>query len=190
MLPKICSSAEVYGNCRGGPLDGVPLAGILGDQQAALFGQTCFHAGEAKNTYGTGCFMLTNTGEERVHSTKGLLTTVAYRLGDAPPVYALEGGVPVAGALVQWLRDNMGLIASAPEVEALASSVEDNGGVYFVPGAAHSIARPVRAHQPPPVLYCPRPTATQHFPVSSRPTGAVTPAASSLGSRATPRAPT
>jgi len=133
MLPAIRSSSEVYGTCAGGVLEGVPVAGILGDQQAALFGQTCFSAGEAKNTYGTGCFFLLNTGERRVHSTKGLLTTVAFRLGDSPPVYALEGGVAVAGALVQWLRDNLGLIHSAPEVEDLAKSVDSNGDVYFVP---------------------------------------------------------
>ena len=131
-LPKICSSSEVYATCRG-VLAGVPLAGMLGDQQAALFGQACLAPGEAKNTYGTGCFMLMNTGEEPFPSTSGLLTTLAYKLGDAPAVYALEGSIPIAGALVQWLRDNLGLISHASEVEALAASVPDNGDVYCVP---------------------------------------------------------
>lgn len=132
MLPEIRPSAEVYG--RGsGELDGVPIAGILGDQQAALFGQACFGVGEAKNTYGTGCFMLMNTGTEPVQSENGLLTTVAYQVGDQPAVFALEGSIAIAGALVQWLRDNLGIIESAPAVEALARSVEDNGDVYFVP---------------------------------------------------------
>ncbi len=112
---------------------GAPLAGILGDQQAALFGQTCFDPGEAKNTYGTGCFLLLNTGEHAVASSNGMLTTVGYQLEDRPAVYALEGSVAIAGAGVQWLRDNLGLIDTAPEVEALAASVDDNGGVYFVP---------------------------------------------------------
>ncbi len=132
MLPEIHSSSEVYGEGVG-PALGVPVAGILGDQQAALFGQACYDVGEAKNTYGTGCFMLLNTGEELVPSVSGLLTTVGYRLGDAPAVYALEGSIAIAGALVQWLRDNLGLIESAPDIEALAASVDDNGGVYFVP---------------------------------------------------------
>lgn len=132
MLPEIRSSSEVYGTGVG-PLAGVPIAGILGDQQAALFGQTCFDAGDAKNTYGTGCFMLLNTGAELVTSHSGLLTTVGYRLGDDPPVYALEGSIAIAGALVQWLRDNLGLIEDSAEVEALASTVADNGDVYFVP---------------------------------------------------------
>ncbi len=131
-LPRIVSSSEVYGSCRG-VLEGVPLAGILGDQQAALFGQACTEPGEAKNTYGTGCFMLLNTGTEIVSSTSGLLTTVAYKLGDEPAVYALEGSVAIAGALIQWLRDNLGIINSADEVEGLAHSVGDNGGVYVVP---------------------------------------------------------
>jgi glycerol kinase len=109
------------------------VAGDLGDQQAALFGQTCFAAGEAKNTYGTGCFMLLNTGERIVPSERGLLTTVAYRIGDKAPFYALEGSIAIAGALIQWLRDNLGMITSATEVEALAKTVDDNGGVYFVP---------------------------------------------------------
>jgi len=132
MLPEIRPSSEVYGPAVD-PLDGVPIAGILGDQQAALFGQTCFNVGEAKNTYGTGCFMLLNTGTEPVTSQNGLLTTVAYQVGSSPAVYALEGSIAIAGALVQWLRDNLEIIESAPEVEALARSVDDNGGVYFVP---------------------------------------------------------
>ncbi len=131
-LPEICSSSEVYGTCTG-ILDSVPLAGILGDQQAALFGQACLAPGEAKNTYGTGCFMLMNTGESPFPSNRGLLTTLGYKLGDAPAVYALEGSISIAGALVQWLRDNLGLISDAAEIEALAASVDDNGDVYFVP---------------------------------------------------------
>ncbi len=131
-LPEICSSSEVYGTCSG-VLAGVPLAGLLGDQQAALFGQACLAPGEAKNTYGTGCFMLMNTGTQPFPSTSGLLTTLAYKLGDAAPVYALEGSIPIAGALVQWLRDNLGLIQHAAEIEALAASVADNGDVYCVP---------------------------------------------------------
>jgi glycerol kinase len=131
-LPEIRSSSEVYGMC-GGLLEGVPLAGILGDQQAALFGQACLAPGEAKNTYGTGCFMLMNTGEKPFPSKHGLLTTLGYKLGAAPAIYALEGSISIAGALVQWLRDNLGLIAHAEEIEALAASVEDNGDVYFVP---------------------------------------------------------
>ena len=131
-LPRICSSSEVYGHCNG-VLDGAPLAGILGDQQAALFGQACLAPGEAKNTYGTGCFMLMNTGEKPFPSQAGLLTTLGYKLGDAPAVYALEGSISIAGALVQWLRDNLGLIEHASEIEELAGSVTDNGDVYFVP---------------------------------------------------------
>jgi glycerol kinase len=133
MLPKIRSSSEVYGNVKAGPLQGIPVAGDLGDQQAALFGQTCFSAGEAKNTYGTGCFMLMNTGEKPVRSKAGLLTTLAYKIGDQKAVYALEGSIAIAGALIQWLRDNLGLIQSSVEVEALAKSVDDSGGIYFVP---------------------------------------------------------
>ncbi|MBC2878218.1 MULTISPECIES: glycerol kinase GlpK [Streptomyces] len=133
VLPEIRSSAEVYGNAKGGALDGVPVASALGDQQAALFGQTCFDKGEAKSTYGTGTFMLMNTGDEPVQSYNGLLTTVGYRIGDQKPVYALEGSIAVTGSLVQWMRDQMGLIKSAAEIETLASSVEDNGGAYFVP---------------------------------------------------------
>lgn len=133
MLPRIASSSEIHGVVRLPELAGVPLAGMLGDQQAALLGQTCFRPGEAKNTYGTGCFLLMNTGEQAVGSRHGLLTTVAYRLGSAAAHYALEGSVAIAGALVQWLRDNLGLIGSSTEVETLARSVKDNGGVYFVP---------------------------------------------------------
>ena len=151
MLPRIRSSSEIYGYVGAGfprpmrgenrgergektsPLQGIPIAGDLGDQQAALFGQTCFKAGEAKNTYGTGCFMLMNTGEKPVQSKAGLLTTLGYKIGNRKAVYALEGSIAIAGALVQWLRDNLGLIQSSPEIEALAKSVEDNGGIYFVP---------------------------------------------------------
>jgi glycerol kinase len=132
MLPTIKASSEVYGNCVG-LLAGVPVAGDLGDQQAALFGQTCFSAGEAKNTYGTGCFMLLNTGEKLVPSKSGLLTTLGYKIGDQPAVYALEGSIAITGALVQWLRDNLGMIEKSPDIESLAATVEDNGGVYFVP---------------------------------------------------------
>lgn len=132
MLPTIKSSSETYGAARG-VLAGVPVAGDVGDQQAALFGQTCFAPGEAKNTYGTGCFMLLNTGTEIVHSKSGLLTTVAYKLGEAKAVYALEGSIAIAGALVQWLRDNLGLIERSEDIEALARTVEDNGGIYLVP---------------------------------------------------------
>jgi glycerol kinase len=133
MLPRICSSSEVYGIVQRPELLGVPLAGILGDQQAALVGQTCFRPGEAKNTYGTGCFLLMNTGEIPTPSRFGMLTTVAYKLDDAKPCYALEGSVAMTGALVQWMRDSLGLIQSSAEVETLARSVKDNGGVYFVP---------------------------------------------------------
>lgn len=134
MLPQICSSSEVYGYGRkNGLLIDTPISGILGDQQAATFGQACFEKGMAKNTYGTGCFVLMNTGEEPVFSENGLLTTVAYKIGDNKPVYALEGSIAVAGSLVQWLRDNLGMIKSSDEIEKLASTVDDNGGVYFVP---------------------------------------------------------
>jgi len=133
MLPEIRSSSEVYGECRPGILNGTPVAGILGDQQAATFGQACLGPGTAKNTYGTGNFMLLNTGEEPVPSEHGLLTTVCYRLGERPPVYALEGSIAVSGSLVQWVRDNLGLIHSASEIEELAKGVSDNGGAYFVP---------------------------------------------------------
>ncbi|MGH8177904.1 MAG: glycerol kinase GlpK [Steroidobacter sp.] len=133
LLPRIASSSEVYGEVTHGPLKGVPIAGILGDQQAALVGQTCFAPGEAKNTYGTGCFLLMNTGEKPVSSTAGLVTTVAYRFGPAAAHYALEGSIAIAGALVQWLRDNLGLIKTSGEIEELAASVENNGDVYIVP---------------------------------------------------------
>jgi glycerol kinase len=133
MLPEISSSSIEYGKVKGGALDGLPVAGILGDQQAAVFGQTCYSVGEAKNTYGTGNFMLLNTGTEAVQSKNGLLTTVGYKIGNQPAVYCLEGAIAVTGSLVQWLRDNLGLITTAPEVEALAKSVDDNGGAYFVP---------------------------------------------------------
>lgn len=134
MLPEIRSSSEVYGKGRqGGMVPDVPIAGILGDQQAATFGQACFEVGTAKNTYGTGNFMLLNTGTEPIQSKNGLLTTVCYKIGDQPQVYALEGSIAVTGSLIQWLRDNIGLIKDAPEIETLAATVEDNGGAYFVP---------------------------------------------------------
>jgi glycerol kinase len=132
VLPQIRSSSEIYGEARGTALGGRPVAGILGDQQAALFGQTCFARGEAKNTYGTGSFLLLNTGEEIVRS-QALLTSVAAKVGDGPTSYVLEGSIAVTGAAVQWLRDQLGLIETAPEVEDLARTVKDNGGVYFVP---------------------------------------------------------
>ncbi|MBV9839294.1 MAG: glycerol kinase GlpK [Solirubrobacterales bacterium] len=132
MLPEIRPSSEVYGEARG-QLAGVPVAAALGDQQAALFGQTCFSPGDAKCTYGTGSFLLFNTGQRPVMSSSGLLTTVGCRIGDEPPTYALEGAIAVTGALVQWFRDNITLIASAPEIETLARTVQDNGGCYFVP---------------------------------------------------------
>ena len=144
MLPKIRSSSEIYGYVGAGsprpkqgertsPLQGIPVAGDLGDQQAALFGQTCYKAGEAKNTYGTGCFMLMNTGEKPVQSKAGLLTTLGYKIGDQKAVYALEGSIAIAGALVQWLRDNLGIIERSSDVETLAGTVQDSGGIYFVP---------------------------------------------------------
>jgi len=133
MLPEIRSCSEVYGDVKGGALDGTPVSGILGDQQAATMGQVCFGVGEAKNTYGTGNFMIYNTGTDLVPSKSGLLTTVCYKLGDQPAVYALEGSIAVSGSLVQWLRDNLGLIKSAPEIEDMAKTVDDNGGIYFVP---------------------------------------------------------
>ncbi|HVF26516.1 MAG TPA: glycerol kinase GlpK [Anaerolineales bacterium] len=152
MLPQIRSSSEIYGyvgaassrpvlgatssvglGAETPPLQGIPIAGDLGDQHAALFGQTCFSAGEAKNTYGTGCFMLMNTGENPIMSKAGLLTTLGYKIGEQRAIYALEGSIAITGALIQWLRDNLGLIQSSAEVEALAGSVADNGGIYFVP---------------------------------------------------------
>ncbi|MBI4762167.1 MAG: glycerol kinase GlpK [Chloroflexota bacterium] len=156
MLPQIRSSSEIYGTISAGRVgggvsmreerysttaavsrpdafSGIPISGDLGDQQAALFGQTCFEPGEAKNTYGTGCFMLLNTGEKAVPSSAGLLTTLGYKIGAQPAVYALEGSIAITGALVQWLRDNLGLIEKSSDIEALAKTVEDNGGIYFVP---------------------------------------------------------
>jgi len=133
MLPKVRSSSEVYGAAKLAAIEGVEIAGILGDQQAALVGQACFRAGEVKNTYGTGCFLLMNIGERAVPSNFGLLTTVAYKIGSAAACYALEGGVAIAGALVQWLRDNLGMIEKSADIETLARTVKDNGGVYFVP---------------------------------------------------------
>jgi glycerol kinase len=133
MMPKIVSSSEVYGHAQPAEVKDIPIAGILGDQQAALVGQTCFETGEAKNTYGTGCFLLMNTGEKPVHSKFGLITTVAFKLGQQPAHYALEGSIAITGALVQWLRDNLGLIKNSSDIELLARTVRDNGGVYFVP---------------------------------------------------------
>lgn len=133
MLPRIRSSSETYGLAKEPSIKNVAIAGILGDQQAALVGQTCFEAGEAKNTYGTGCFLLMNTGTRKVNSKSGLLTTIAYKLGEQAVHYALEGSIAITGALVQWVRDNLGLIAKSSDIEALARTVEDNGGVYFVP---------------------------------------------------------
>ena len=132
MLPTIRPSMEIYGEARG-ELAGLPVAAALGDQHAALFGQTCFDEGDAKCTYGTGSFLLMNTGARPARSTNGLLTTVGYKIGDQPATYALEGSIAVTGALVQWFRDKVGLIGSAPEIETLARTVEDNGGCYFVP---------------------------------------------------------
>ncbi|HUN23966.1 MAG TPA: glycerol kinase GlpK [Anaerolineales bacterium] len=132
VLPRICPSSQPIGTCTSG-LPGVPIAGVLGDQQAALFGQTCFDIGSAKNTYGTGCFMLLNTGTQIVQSQNGLLTTLAYQLAGQPAVYALEGSIAIAGALVQWLRDNLGIIQSSAEIGTLAGSVPSAAGIYFVP---------------------------------------------------------
>ncbi len=133
LLPKIVPSSAVYGKVAAGELAGIPVAGILGDQQAALFGQTCFSVGEAKNTYGTGNFMLLNTGSKPIQSKNGLLTTLGYKIGDQPAVYCLEGSIAITGALVQWLRDNLGMIKKSAEIEDLAKSVDDSGGIYFVP---------------------------------------------------------
>jgi len=133
ILPKIVSSSEVYGTATLPPIQGVKIAGCLGDQQAALVGQACFKPGQAKNTYGTGCFLLVNTGQKPVPSKWGLITTVAHKFGNKPASYALEGSIAITGALVQWLRDNLGLIETSGEIETLARTVEDNGGVYFVP---------------------------------------------------------
>ncbi len=133
MLPQIRSSSEIYGVAKEGAIQGVVIAGILGDQQAALVGQACFEPGEAKNTYGTGCFLLMNTGARKIDSNSGLLTTMAYKLGDQPARYALEGSIAITGALVQWVRDNLGLIEKSSDIEQLARSVNNNGGLYFVP---------------------------------------------------------
>ena len=133
MLPEIKSSSQVYGEVATGNLTGVQVAGDLGDRQAATFGQACFDTGDAKNTYGTGNFMLLNTSTEPVQSKAGLLTTACYKIGDEPAVYALEGSIAITGALVQWLRDNLHMIEAAPQVEELAKSVDDNGGLYIVP---------------------------------------------------------
>jgi glycerol kinase len=133
ILPRILSSSEVYGLAKLPAIEGVPVAGILGDQQAALVGQTCFDSGQAKNTYGTGCFLLMNTGTTPVLSKYGLITTVAFKLGEKPAQYALEGSIAITGALVQWIRDNLGLIEKSSDIETLARTVKDNGGVYFVP---------------------------------------------------------
>lgn len=132
ILPEIRPSSQYYGKSVA-PFEGVPVASILGDQQAAIFGQTCFEPGEAKNTYGTGCFMLLNTGEKLIQSKQGLLTTVGYKIGDDKPIYCLEGSIAIAGALIQWLRDNLKIIQQSDEVEALARTVDDNGDIYFVP---------------------------------------------------------
>ena len=132
MLPKIVASSAPHAQATG-LFAGVPIAGILGDQQAALFGQVCFDLGEAKNTYGTGCFMLMNTGSKAVQSESGLLTTVGFKIGDQDVVYALEGSIAITGALVQWMRDNLRMIGSADEIEPLAKTVDDSGGIYFVP---------------------------------------------------------
>ncbi len=132
-LPRIVASSDRYARARAGPLAGVQLSGMLGDQQAALVGQACLAAGEAKNTYGTGCFLLLNTGEKLVRSGAGLISTVAYQLGNAPVHYALEGSVAIAGALVQWLRDNLHMIADSADIESLAAQAKDNADVYFVP---------------------------------------------------------
>ena len=133
MLPQILPSSAVYGQATLPDIRHVPIAGVLGDQQAALVGQACFKPGEAKNTYGTGCFLLMNTGRTPVESKFGLVTTVGYQFGETPAHYALEGSIAISGALVQWLRDNLKLIATSPEIETLAGAVDDNGGVYFVP---------------------------------------------------------
>jgi len=133
MMPEIRSSSEYFGDLKTSSLVGVPICGVLGDQHAALVGQTCFRPGELKNTYGTGCFLLMNTGTSKVDSAAGLLTTLAYRFGNQPAVYALEGSIAVTGSLVQWLRDNLGLIEKSADIEELARTVDDNGGVYFVP---------------------------------------------------------
>jgi glycerol kinase len=133
MLPTIRSSSEIYGLAKEPSIQDVAIAGILGDQQAALVGQACFEPGEAKNTYGTGCFLLMNTGTRKIDSTAGLLTTMGYKFGEQEPHYALEGSIAITGALVQWVRDNLGLIEKSSDIESLAKTAKDNGGVYFVP---------------------------------------------------------
>ena len=133
MLPAVKASSEVYGHGKNSGLEGIPVSGDLGDQQAALFGQTCYDPGEAKNTYGTGCFMLLNTGTKPIQSKNGLLTTLAYKIGDQPAVYALEGSIAITGALVQWIRDNLKMIKESKDIEPLAQTVKDSGGIYFVP---------------------------------------------------------
>ena len=164
MLPQIRSSSEVYGVGREhGMLPGVPIAGVLGDQQAAMFGQACFSEGMAKNTYGTGNFLLLNTGPTRVHSENGLLTTVCYKIGDAPAVYALEGSIAVTGSLVQWLRDNLGMFSDASEIEPLAREVEDNGGAYFVPAFSGLFAPYWRPDARGALLGLTRYVTTQHI---------------------------
>ncbi len=150
MLPEIRPSSQIYGMTKeDGPFSGaIPVSGDLGDQQAATVGQTCFNPGEAKNTYGTGCFTILNTGDELVFSKNGLLTTLCYHFEGEKPVYALEGSIAITGALVQWLRDNLGLIQKSSDVESLAKTVEDNGGIYFVPafsGLFAPIGAPMRA---------------------------------------------
>jgi glycerol kinase len=154
MLPEVCDSNSTFGMTTGRTFFGhtVPITSVLGDQQAALFGQLCLEPGTIKNTYGTGCFLLLNTGSTPTSSRQGLLTTIGYQINDQPPVYCLEGSIAVTGALVQWLRDNLGLISSVPEIESLATTVEDNGGAYFVPAFSglfapywHSDARGVIA---------------------------------------------
>jgi len=132
MLPVIQSSSQIFGYGIGA-MNGIPIAGDLGDQQAALFGQACYNPGEAKNTYGTGCFMLMNTGNQPIASQNGLLTTLGFKIGNQPAVYCLEGSIAIAGALVQWLRDNLKLIERSSDIEPLARTVENNGGIYFVP---------------------------------------------------------
>ena len=148
MLPEIKGSSQVYGEATLDAVAGIPVAGDLGDQQAALFGQTCFAVGEAKNTYGTGNFLLLNTGTEAVQSKNGLITTAGYRIGDQPTVFALEGAIAITGALVQWLRDNLKLIKAAPEVEELAKTVDDNGGCLLRPGVLGAL-RPLLAQRRP-----------------------------------------
>lgn len=145
ILPEIRPSSGDFGTVKDEVLEGVPIRGVLGDQQAAVFGQTCFEPGEAKNTYGTGCFMLINTGNEIVHSESGLLTTMGYQISDQKPVYCLEGSIAIAGSLVQWLRDNLDMIERSQDIEDLANTVEDNGGVFFVPAFAGLFAPHWRA---------------------------------------------